>query len=342
MINIISRSILSKKTSGPKKVAENLIKGLDIIGYPYCVNKSLEATSLLWIQDDPIALREASRLKLNAVVGPNIYILPRNIPSELDLSRFVYIHPSPWVVNMWKKSGFDRCYLDYWPTGIDTKKFASRPKPKEGTLLIYFKQRHQEELEFVKKILDKNKIGYKIFFYGSYEENDYIEVLKDTKYIVWLGRQESQGLALEEALSMNVPILVWDVLNIGHWVPNKKELDIFNEDELAEEDTTSAYYFDDRCGIKTKKSEEIADNIKLMEENWQNFEPRKYILENLSLEKQARDFIELFNKHYNISYEDGLNETLKTNSNWRNASFGFKVFIRTKEIIKKCVKSLKK
>ena len=113
MINIISRSIISKETSGPKKVVENLIKGLEIINYPYCVNKDLKSTSQLWIHDDVNALKEASKLKIKAIVGPNIFILPRNIPSNLNLSTFTYVHPSQWAVDFWKDFGFNKCKKHY-------------------------------------------------------------------------------------------------------------------------------------------------------------------------------------------------------------------------------------
>ncbi len=45
-----------------------------------------------------------------------------------------------------------------------------------------------------------------------------------------------------------------------------------------------------------------------MELSWKNFTPRKYILENLSLAKQARDFIDLYDTHYGLTFIDGMKE----------------------------------
>lgn len=342
MLNIISRSIVEGGINGPQKVVSNLIKGLDIIGYPYCINKALDSTSQLWIHDDTTALKEASKRKLKAVVGPNLYILPRNIPTDLDMSNFIYLFPSKWASDFWKKYNFDKCPQDYWPVGIDTKEFSERQKPVDGIVLIYFKQRYLEELKFVKKILTDSKIKYEIISYGSYNQKDYLEKLKNTKYVIWLGRQESQGIALEEAMSMNVPILVWDVLNIGHWVPTKKEEKIYTKDEQTYTDATSAYYFDERCGIKTKDKNEIDESIKKMENQWQKFEPRKYILENLSLEKQARELIRFFEKYYGISYESGLTEKIKNNKEWLNAKWYYKTYFFAKKIAKKLISIFKK
>jgi hypothetical protein len=35
-----------------------------------------------------------------------------------------------------------------------------------------------------------------------------------------------------------------------------------------------------------------------MEKNYKKFTPREYIINNLSLKKQAKDFIDLYDKHY--------------------------------------------
>ncbi len=342
MLNIISRSIVDSGINGPQKVVNNLIKGLDILNYPYCLNKDLNTTSQLWIHDDPIAIKNASKRHLKAIIGPNIYILPRSIPKNLNMSNFIYIQPSKWALDFWRDFGFDKCKTDFWPTGIDTEEFSERKKSNSGIVLIYFKQRYKEELDFVKNILDNLKIQYEIIIYGLYDQKDYLKKLQNTRYVIWLGRQESQGIALEEALSMNVPILVWDVLNVGHWVPNKKEKKIFNQEELNYKNTTSAFYFSDECGIITKDKEKIKESINNMENSWQSYEPRKYIIENLNLEQQARDFIELFYKYYNISYDDGKKEHIISNKKWHNDKIYFKKFVYIKSIIKKCIKTLKK
>jgi len=53
MINLISTQADSDVISGPAKVHRSLVKGLDAIGYPYVVNRSLNSTSV-WTHDDVI------------------------------------------------------------------------------------------------------------------------------------------------------------------------------------------------------------------------------------------------------------------------------------------------
>ncbi len=335
MLNIISRSYVEGEINGPQKVVTNLIKGLEMLDYPYCINRNFEATSQIWIHDDPLALAEVCRRKLNAIVGPNIYILPRNIPSDLNMSKLIYIQPSRWICDFWKVLGFERCPIDVWPSAIDTDEFSERAKPGLGNVLIYYKQRSIEELNFLKEILDRKKISYKVIVYGSYNQKDYIDSLKKAKYVIWLGRHETQGIALEEALAMNVPMLVWDVNYLGHWLPREKDKKIYTADELAYKNTTSAEYFDDRCGIKIKDQLQIEASIAKMESNWKIFTPREYIIENLGLKKQARELIDLFEKHFNTSYEAGKTELLKNNKKWLNAKFKFKLYSFFKAMSKK-------
>ena len=60
------------------------------------------------------------------------------------------------------------------------------------------------------EILDSHNIEYKIFDYvNRYSEEEYIDYLQHSKYGIILDAHESQGFAIEEALSCNVPLLVW-------------------------------------------------------------------------------------------------------------------------------------
>lgn len=340
MINIISRSIVEGGVNGPQKVGSNLIKGLDILGYPYCINKALDATSQLWIHDDTVALKEASAKKLKAIIGPNLYILPRNIPANLNMSDFVLIHPSKWAADFWKDFGFNRCRLDFWPVGIDTMEYNSSKETRDE-VLIYFKQRFEDELAKIETTLKNKKIKYNVIKYGSYLESNYKKLLAKSKYVIWLGRHESQGIALEEALATNTPLILCEVKSLGQWTPTQKESSLFTKEENEYKNVSAAPYFSDDCGIKIYDLEKIDENIDYMENNYSKFTPRKYILENLSLEKQASEFIKLFEKHFNISTEDGKKEKITNKNNWVNAKFWNVAYFKIKAILKTILRIIK-
>lgn len=338
MINIISRSIISNHVTGPRKVVENLIKGLNQLDYPYVINARLDACKRIWIHDDKKALETAIKIEgINIVAGPNLYVTPRQIPERIDLSEVLYIHPSPWVIDLWKQESFKRAKLDYWPTGIDTDIFVISNKKKER-VLIYFKERYPEELEYAEKLLTKLNIPFKTIRYSFYNEYDYQSSLSQAKYVLWIGRQESQGIALQEALSTDTPILVWDVKNLGHWRSNPKNEAVFSDSENAFTGATSAYYFDNNCGVIIKEKTELNNAIMYMEKKYTNFAPRKFILENLSLKKQARDFINLYQTHFNLNFEEGLKEKKLQEGDWSNNTKTFKLYQKIKDTVKMIIR----
>lgn len=327
---------MSKSASGPKKVVDNLIKGLDILKYPYVVNKRLDACERLWIHDDTVALARINKLNSNVkvIAGPNLYVVPRQVPQNIDLSKIVYLQPSEWVKDFWLHFGFNHCLIETWATGIDVEEFKPSLKTKKF-VLIYFKQRSQAELFRIEKSLKEKNIAYKVIHYGDYQEQEYKKLLEEARYIIWLGRQESQGIALQEALSTNTPVLVCDVDSVGHWVASQKEMAVFTEAENNFTNTTSAPYFDERCGIKIKDLSIINGAIDQMEKELATFHPRRYILENLSLEKQAKDLLLIYEKYFGLTVEQGRRILIGKNGNWRNNKLYFKLYLNLKDLAKR-------
>ena len=319
MINIISKSIISKNIRGPQKVVNNLINGLNLIGYPYIINQRLDATKRLWIHDDKNAFKKISKLPsyIHTLAGPNLFLIPQEIPETLSLPRTIYLQPSENTKKVWLEKGYNKSPVEVWPAGINIP--LSQPCIEERKkILVYFKQREQKELETVINILVKLNLNYNIIKYGSYYEKEYQKKMNESKYIIWLGCYENQGIALLEALSSNIPILVIDKEPESKW----------------EMKSTSAPYFNDQCGIKIKDFESLSEKISFMEKQWTIFKPKKYIEENLSLAKQARDFIFFYEKHFNLSFEEGLKEKIIKKGKWINATFLFKIYILLKDTVK--------
>ncbi len=332
MLNIISKSYYSRNISGPGKVAHNLIKGLEILNYPYVVNKRLDATQRLWIHDDTEALKELKTLnpKVKVLVGPNLFVLPEQIPAPIDLSGAIYLQHSEWVKNMWQDRGFKSCPVEVWPVGIDTEEFAPDSQTKEF-VLVYFKQRLSEELKMVEEALKQKNIKYKILRYGSYSEEDYKSALSQSRFIIWLGIHESQGIALGEALACNVPVLVCDVVKSSYW--NKEG--VSNSGQKPYTVTSTAPYFDNSCGLKITDLKFLPEAVSDMENRISEFKPRQYIEQNLSLEKQAGAFLEIYNKYFGLSVPAGYKENLLKQGGWVNGSMLSRAKFLLKDIFKK-------
>jgi len=303
MLNIISRSIQNKKIRGPKKVVNNLILGLEKMNYPYVINKDLNSCERLWIHDDIDALYDLKNINkdIGVIIGPNLFVNPENIPNSINLSKTVYIQPSINVKNIWEKRGYNKSSIEVWSVGIDTEKYTPFGDKKD-TVLIYFKNRTKEELEQIESVLKNKNLTYKIIAYNSYREEDYYPLLKKIKYIIWLGIYESQGIALEEALSCNIPMIILDTQVL------KNEFDI---------NSSSAPYFDKRCGIIVKDIQKLKSSVDIMEQTYPTFNPREFILENLELKKQAEKFIDLYKKYFQLKKDDDSKEKCDNTKNYK-------------------------
>jgi len=110
--------------------------------------------------------------------------------------------------------------------------------------------------------------------------------LQNSKFGIWLGRHESQGFALEEALSCNVPLLVWNVTSMN------QEYGLNYPDIKA----TTIPYWDERCGEYFYDFEELDNTFNLFISKLDTYKPREYVLENLSVEVCQEKFIDLLQK----------------------------------------------
>jgi hypothetical protein len=306
MINIVSRSLASTKTTGPQKVAVNLVKGLDRIGYPYVVNRDIDATGRLWIHDDHAALRYAHLSKAHTVVGPNLYVMPDDVPRTVRLDGMLYILPGPTSAGYWRSLGFDRCDLGWWPVGIDTDECAPpATPPADPRVMIYHKQRDPGELETIQRTLSDAGIDHRLVVYGEYRQSDYLEALADTSFIVWHGRNESQGIALEEALACGVPILVCDIRTL-----DEERSDWDYGPVVGRFPGTAVPFFDERCGLRITDLDGLPAALDEMRARLAAFHPREFVVENLGLEKQAREFVALWER-WGMDEESGRREALR-------------------------------
>ena len=314
MLNIISRSWDDAGLGAIHKVVRNLAQGLDRIGYPYVVNKALDTCQRLWIHDDYralIALRRLDR-RIRVIAGPNIFSMPRDIPRSIWLPPdMVYVHPSQWVVKGWQGLGYVRTRLDYWPVGIDAAHFPARDVSKLDRVLFYYKDRDPPGADGaarIEAILKKSGIHYQRINYGSYRQNDYLDALRHSRYAVWYGRQESQGLALQEALAMGCPMIVVDAATIGDWSGGGGKGTLFTESEnniVA----TSAPYFDNRCGVKIQSISLLEEALRNMEQSFARYLPRQFIAENLTPEICARDLVSKFDRHWETLADPAIPST---------------------------------
>jgi len=308
MLNIITTDF--SEINGPAKVVQNLIKGLEKIKYPYVINKDINATQRCYIPNRRTALLKLRKAKSRVIVGPNLFLTPYDIPWYISLRDTIYLQPSHETIESWELFGFNHAPMKVWATGIDTDSFYP-VKCNNRKVTIYHKCRKKKELNQIENTLKEMGIDYYKVIYGGYNEKEYKEILKNTSFIIWHGHQESQGIALQEALASDIPILVCDVASWRDQVPRYSWPKPMHNllDKLR---VTAVPYFDDRCGIKIIDLTKLKEAIEYMQDNLTEFQPREFIIENLSLEKQAKELISLYDR-WGLHVEEGYGERLLSN-----------------------------
>jgi len=299
---------------GPAKVIGNTIRGLELIGIKVSLNGDIHQFDINWVHDDLRAYAHAVAIKKPILFGPNLVTNPEELPFRCrkPANGSICLVPSAWVAKAWSScTELDRLAIEVWAAGIDTQTFRPLQKndnKNESFVLIYFKNRNKIDLDFVvQKLVEKN-IAYKIFAYGGYDEFEYLESLRSAKYAIWLSGTESQGFAIMEALSTNLPILILDCLNIND---NVLDETIVSRPRFPKNFykilATSSPYFDERCGLKIDLISEVDQAINEMEKKLPQFNPREYILENHSLILAAENLASIVK---NLPSEKGVKSKL--------------------------------
>jgi len=221
------------------------------------------------------------------IFGPHFSVFPTNKLLQINNihKNSIYIQPSEWAAKCWINFNANSILpIKTFSFPVNTDKFKSNNIKNKEQVFIYFKQRNPHELEYIKTNLQNKNISYKVFDYKKhYKEIDYLNYIQQSKYGIWLGRHESQGFALEEALSCDVPLLVWDVTSMNQEVG-------YNYDDIF---ATVIPYWDKRCGEYFYKQADFKAKFDEFISKLDTYKPREYILENLNVEKCSEKWTNL-------------------------------------------------
>jgi len=223
------------------------------------------------------------------VFGPHFSVFPDQKLLPIRSPNCSYILPSAWTVTLWESSEICRgVRLENVPFAVEVDKFCeTAPIYGRDKVFVYYKSRDPAELRFLETVLAANGINYKLFHYEhKYDEKEYLACLQEAKFGIWLGRHESQGFALEEALSCNVPLLVWNVSSLNQEY-GQRYPDMY---------ATVIPYWDERCGEYFYNRDDLVETLQRFLSKLYTYRPREYVLENLSPEVCEERFMKLFAK----------------------------------------------
>lgn len=231
---------------------------------------------VVWSPSEPHSFPNARRV----LYGPHFSILPdgKYFALPANDSRLLYIQPSQWVVNVWRDLGANGIPLFPAPFPVDIEAFQPIPTHR-SKVFVYLKNRpHQETSQAIQLLHQQGFQPIIIDYEKGYNGAEYKQLLNEAIFGVWVGRVESQGFALEEALAMDVPLLVWSVVRMDQLQG------IQHSYQHIHTKVDTAPYWDDRCGVLITQATELEQGLQrlLIGIQRQQFHPRRFIEETLS------------------------------------------------------------
>jgi len=271
----------SATMNGPHKVVDNLIKSLNQEKIDYAINEEKYENNFL-IQYDATAHEKHSRIEQDTtIIGPQVWMFDGYGQFLIENQNYYkkIIAPSEWVKNKFiTKFNLPEDKLAVWPVGIE--EFNNIREPNYDCL-IYFKRRDQSELEAVKKFLVSNGLSYRMVEYGTYGEDGFKQLVNSAKFCFLINGTESQGIAVQEIMSMGVPIIAWD---IKEWL---------DQGEAYRVPATSIPYWDERCGEVFFNIEDLEVTFSKFYATLDKYDPKAFIKDNLSFECSVKTLLEI-------------------------------------------------
>jgi hypothetical protein len=205
-----------KGRSGPEAVTKSLICGAPGEWTQTFVNSCPIPNDDILVVSGDAALSETANFSCRpVVVGPNLDPKlswnMRALKKMASLNSLKYfLVPSHWVADIYK-SHHETSWLpiEIWSAGADTSYWTPDGSVERSQVIVYIKDPSALDLiEEVLRAIQQQGLRAKIIQYGKYTEREYLRALQTSQALVYLGGTESQGLALLESWSADVPTLV--------------------------------------------------------------------------------------------------------------------------------------
>jgi glycosyltransferase involved in cell wall biosynthesis len=290
-----ARKILHIKR-GPSGVLNSLIRGLNSIDISFNINPPINQSSpVVHVISNPEALRWAVKNKAcgnikHIIAGPNISILPTDDGGILSNPLIdTLIVPSNWSRDAHIKSNNALTKkIKVWPAGVSIPKLYKNTEvaQHEYKILVFIKHAPQEIVAGVLESLKEIDVPFTVIEYGKFLQKDYFNLLKKSKGMIYLQEIESQGIALQEAWSFDVPTLVW---NKGSYTYPGTDITVTGNVSAPYQTEATGLFFTDPNDFNTK--------IQLFLSKIDSFSPREYCINNLSDTASANIYKDILNEY---------------------------------------------
>lgn len=284
------------RPGGQKRIFLNLCAGLDRIGVRYRINDyrhiRRNPRHLACIIGKPHLL-DKLEWQNPILFGAAVFSHPTDDPQLLErrpVKRILL--PGPWMKDMWKPH-WDGA-VAVWPVGIDTARWCAADRTrKRFDVLVYDKVRWDHAyyeshlIEPIRRKLRDIGRSFREIRYGFHGEEEFQSALAECRTMLFLCEHETQGIAYQQALASDVPILAWDR---GGYCRDPS----LYPHRVKFAPVTSVPYWDERCGRKFASIAEFDDAWAQFWDAYQTrrYSPRAFILDNLTLEQCARRYVQ--------------------------------------------------
>ena len=227
-----------------------------------------------------------------AVLGPSLYDHPMLAPDLMRDERYrKFATLAQWTYDMYHPVYGDTCFK--WFAGIDCDEWPDLSgAEKEFDFLVYDKIRWDHdafETSMINPIfaeLEKRGLTYTTLRYKFHDHEVYKNILSKARGMIFLCEHETQGLAYQEAMASNVPILAWDN---GYWLDP-----LWKRFQAHPQPASSVPFFSTSCGEKFAGIAEFPEALTLFMKSRETYAPREYVKNSLSLAESARIYAESY------------------------------------------------
>jgi hypothetical protein len=292
-LTILTQPLRSSGWAGHPGVNRSLQRGLSLVSANYNFNPSSidDIGDVLYVPANfdalriGIELKSSGRIKL-LLAGPNLVVRPVEENAIITHPMIdCCIQPSEWVKIFYEKDAPSlRGRLAVWPAGVDTSFWQPNGNTRKSkNVLVYNKYKDEVLCSGVEQLLRTyGWIPYRLT-YDHYNQNEYKNVLSHVRFAVFLSRTESQGIALAECWSMNIPTLVWDIQEPFYW------------GDAEGWPISSAPYLTAKTGKFWRNLDELGRILKYIDITLAVMRPRSWVLKNMSDEVSTQRLLAIIN-----------------------------------------------